>query len=548
MISPDAINEGVDPGEALYESPSTRIFRFGGASAAEGVVCKEHLGPHAAPRLRNEIKLLKRLAGIEGVVQMAEGAHGANVLALRDCGATSLAQMLRAGPCDIELAVSLACQLARTLAEVHRAGVIHRDINPSNILVSPAQQAVLIDFDLAVLAEPHLPAGLEGQIVGTLGYLAPEQTGRTGHPVDQRADLYALGATFYEMATGHPPFVQADALQLIHDHLVREPVPPAQADTRVPRGLSDIVMRLLAKAPERRYESLEQRVRARTRELQETQAQLVATARRAGMAEVANNVLHNVGNVLNSINVSASVLRGTIGNSRLDGLARAVELINQHQHDLPAFVATDRGKALWPYLNELVGALRSEQQEALANLDRLSRSVEHVTYVVATQQAHAGPASVLEMVGPHEVVEEAVHLSAAAINRRDIALVRRYEEVPAAALDKQRLVQILVNLIGNAAQAMESVPAPARQLTLGVGLATGEHGRRVRISVQDTGEGIAPENLPRIFAHGFTTRESGHGFGLHSSAVAATEMGGTLGVHSDGPGRGATFTIELPLP
>jgi predicted ATPase/signal transduction histidine kinase len=296
------------------------------------------------------------------------------------------------------------------------------------------------------------------------------------------------------------------------------------------------------------YESLEQRVQARTHELEETQAQLVTTARRAGMAEIANNVLHNVGNVLNSINVSANVLRGNIVNSRIEGLTRAVDLINEHKHDLPAFIENDpRGKALWPYLNQLVSALRSEQQEALGNLDRLSRSVDHIIYVVATQQAHAGPSSVLELAGPQELIEEALHLSAQAIERRNIAVVRAYEEVPASALDKQRLVQILVNLIGNAAQAMEGVPAQERQLTLGIGLVQGEHGERMRITVQDTGHGIAPENLARIFAHGFTTRASGHGFGLHSSAVAAREMGGNLTVHSDGPGHGAIFTIDMPL-
>jgi C4-dicarboxylate-specific signal transduction histidine kinase len=296
------------------------------------------------------------------------------------------------------------------------------------------------------------------------------------------------------------------------------------------------------------YESLEQRVQVRTRELEETQARLVTTARRAGMAEIANNVLHNVGNVLNSINVSASILRGTLGKSRIDGLTRALELINEHEHDLPRFIETDpRGKELWPYLNELESALRSERQQALTDLDRLSLGVEHIIYVVATQQAHAGPYSVLEMAGPQELVEEALHLSAETINRGNISVVRRFEEVPAATLDKQRLVQILVNLIGNAAQAMENVPEQARQLTLGIGLVRGEHDERMRITVKDTGDGIAPENLTRIFAHGFTTRATGHGFGLHSSAVAATEMGGKLTVHSEGPGRGAVFTIDVPL-
>jgi signal transduction histidine kinase len=241
-------------------------------------------------------------------------------------------------------------------------------------------------------------------------------------------------------------------------------------------------------------------------------------------------------------------MRGNIGHSRLEGLARAVALINEHEHDLPHFIETDpRGKALWPYLNRLVGALQSERDEILGDLDRLSLSVDHITYVVATQQSHAGPSSVVEMARPQDLIEEALYLSAEVIKRCSIAIVRRYEEASTLALDKQRLVQILVNLIGNAAQAMESMPADSRQLTLGSSLVNVEGGQHLRITVQDAGEGIAPEHASRIFAHGFTTRASGHGFGLHSSAVAATEMGGKLTVHSDGSGRGARFTIDLPL-
>jgi signal transduction histidine kinase len=125
--------------------------------------------------------------------------------------------------------------------------------------------------------------------------------------------------------------------------------------------------------------------------------------------------------------------------------------------------------------------------------------------------------------------------------------VRRYGEVPAMTLDKQRLVQIVVNLIGNATQAMESVPANHRLLTLATGLTRVDGKECVRITVQDRGEGITQENLTRIFAHGFTTRKEGHGFGLHSSALAATEMGGKLSVQSDGPGLGATFTVDIPI-
>ncbi len=297
------------------------------------------------------------------------------------------------------------------------------------------------------------------------------------------------------------------------------------------------------------YESLEQRVQARTRELEHTQSQLVTTARRAGKAEIANNVLHNVGNVLNSVNVSASVVRRTISESRAHGLARAIGLLNDHHEDLPGFMERDpRGKALLPYLNEVVEALRQEREATLQDLDRLSSSVDHITYVVANQQSHAGPSSVLEEADPTDLMEEALRLSAQSLVRYKVGIQRRYRQVPRTTLDRQRVLQILVNLIGNAAQAMEGLPEGARQLTVSASLAqAAEGGPKLQLAVQDVGEGIAPQNLSRIFAHGFTTRKSGHGFGLHSAALAAMEMGGRLAVHSDGAGKGAVFTVELPL-
>jgi C4-dicarboxylate-specific signal transduction histidine kinase len=154
---------------------------------------------------------------------------------------------------------------------------------------------------------------------------------------------------------------------------------------------------------------------------------------------------------------------------------------------------------------------------------------------------------VLETVQPQQLLEEALRMSGETIARHDVTVVRRYEEVPSAALDKPRLLQVLVNLIDNAAQAMEGSPPDARRLTLSTTLARDDDGERLVVTVRDQGEGIASENLERIFAHGFTTRKDGHGFGLHSSALAALEMGGRLIAHSEGPGRGAVFTLELPL-
>ncbi|MBC7378769.1 MAG: AAA family ATPase, partial [Burkholderiaceae bacterium] len=241
--------------ELLYESSTTRVFRD--APAAASVVCKEPLGADAAQRLRHEENMLARLDGLAGVAQLAAGSHPDGMLVLQDSHGGTLAQLLRAGPMQHNALLNMATQLTRSVAAVHRAGVIHRDINPSNILVSESSEPVLIDFDLAAPADQLALLGHQDGIVGTLGYLAPEQTGRTGHPVDQRSDLYALGATLYEMATAQPPFEGADTLQLIHDHLVHEPLAPVLRNVGLPKTLSDILLRLLAKAPEQRYQSAE---------------------------------------------------------------------------------------------------------------------------------------------------------------------------------------------------------------------------------------------------------------------------------------------------
>jgi signal transduction histidine kinase len=295
------------------------------------------------------------------------------------------------------------------------------------------------------------------------------------------------------------------------------------------------------------YDSLEERVRARTEELQETQAKLVGAARRAGMAEIANNVLHNVGNVLNSINTSASVMSQALGASKVKGLARATELLNEHRGDLASFMADHRGGAMLSYLNELAAALGAERQGLQEELDRLVRCVDHIKYVIATQQSHAGPSSLVEWADPQLVLEEALRLRADAIAQRRVQVVREYGPSRRVAVDKQRLLQILVNLVDNASRAMEEVPEDSRTMTLAVHMFHDDVGEHLVVTVTDQGEGISEANLKRLFLHGFTTRSSGHGFGLHSSALAAIEMGGKLSAHSDGVGKGARFELKLPV-
>ena len=294
--------------------------------------------------------------------------------------------------------------------------------------------------------------------------------------------------------------------------------------------------------------TLERRVEERTRDLRAAQSELLTTARRAGMAEIASNVLHNVGNVLNSVNISAGVIGTRMRESKVEGLAKAVGLLNEHAADLGAFLADDeRGRRLPGYLNKLVTILEAERRGTLDELGAMTKSIDHIKDIVATQQSYAGTASVVEVIQIQDLVEDALRMNAGKLARHQIAVIRDLAPLPAVPLDKSRVLQILVNLISNAAQALEGVADRTRQVFLRSSMASAADGQWLRIVVTDNGEGIKEENMARLFVHGFTTRKTGHGFGLHSCALAAKEMGGAILVHSDGPSRGAAFTLELPV-
>ena len=305
-------------------------------------------------------------------------------------------------------------------------------------------------------------------------------------------------------------------------------------------------------------DKLEKRVAERTQELQQevtehTQAQaelervhrqLVDSSRQAGMAEIATNVLHNVGNVLNSVNVSAILASELAQKSKADGLGRVVELMREHAHDLGEFIASDpRGKHLPVHLGHLADHLKTEQAAIVKELDSLRSNIEHIKDIVAMQQSYAKVAGVHEIISVVDLLEDSLRMNTGALARHGVELVRDFEGQPLVNMDKHKVLQILVNLVRNAKYACSESGLPDRRVTLSVRSANG----RARIVVADNGVGIPPENLTRIFNHGFTTRVDGHGFGLHSGALAARELGGTLSVHSDGVGRGASFSLELPL-
>lgn len=290
---------------------------------------------------------------------------------------------------------------------------------------------------------------------------------------------------------------------------------------------------------------LERRVQQRTEELQETQSQLIAAARQAGMAEIATNVLHNVGNVLNSVSVSAGLVANQLRKSKIVGLGKAVSLMKQHADHLGEFLTQDdKGKCLPAYLDSLASAVWAEQAGVIDELAGLLKSVDHIKDIVARQQSYAGASCVFEQGKVSDLMDEAVTMSAVSLASHRITVVKEYASVPLMVLDRHRVLQILVNLLSNAKRAMEGVPDRAHQITIRLGSTLDN---TLQIQVIDNGEGIVPDNLSRIFAHGFTTRKAGHGFGLHSCVLASQEMGGSLTAHSDGWGQGAMFVLTLPM-
>jgi NO-binding membrane sensor protein with MHYT domain len=294
-------------------------------------------------------------------------------------------------------------------------------------------------------------------------------------------------------------------------------------------------------------ERLAQSLKRITLELEGAQSDLLTSARRAGMAEIANNVLHNVGNVLNSVNVSAGLIDERLRASKDHNLAKAVQLMNEHTADLGTFFTRDeRGKALPGYLKKLVATLATEKESITAEFAALTRSIGHIKEIVAAQQSHAGATSVLEPVQIHDLVEDALRMNTASIVRHQITVVKEFAELPVLLLDKHLVLQILVNLIGNAQQALNGIADRSHQITLRMQLTEPSPEALLSVRIEDNGEGIDPQHLARLFSHGFTTRKGGHGFGLHSCALAAKEMGGTLTAQSEGFGHGAAFTLKLP--
>jgi PAS domain S-box-containing protein len=280
-------------------------------------------------------------------------------------------------------------------------------------------------------------------------------------------------------------------------------------------------------------------------ELESLHKQLVETSRHAGMAEVATSVLHNVGNVLNSVNVSASIVDEQSRSPNLDRLNRVISLLHENSGDLSHFLTQEgKGTKLVDYLEALFVILKKERQTIQAEVEALTKNVEHIKKIVSMQQSYARVSGIVEIIHPSELIEDSLRMHEAAFQRHSVKVVRDYSEVPKIAVDRHKVIQILVNVLGNAKYACDVNPSANRIIKVCL-VSDGDN--RIRIDIIDNGTGIAAENLTRIFSYGFTTRKNGHGFGLHSGALAAKEMGGSLRAESEGLGKGAAFILELPL-
>jgi PAS domain S-box-containing protein len=271
---------------------------------------------------------------------------------------------------------------------------------------------------------------------------------------------------------------------------------------------------------------------------------LVRASRIAGMAEVATSVLHNVGNVLNGINVSATLILDRLTKMKIGRVGELAKVLEEHKADLPEFLSNDqRGQQVVGFLRLLAENLEQERAGLRTEIDQLGLKIDHIKQIVSMQQNYSKVAGVVEKTDLVEIVEDAIRIHSGAYARHSVIVEKQYLAKPTIFVDRHKILQILGNLLSNAKYACDGSSEKDKKVVVRVETVPGNF---VRMQVIDNGMGISSENLARIFTQGFTTRREGHGFGLHGSALAAREVGGTLTVASDGPGKGATFTLEIP--
>lgn len=247
----------------LYESPNSIIYSVrdkNNQTCILKLLKQAYPPPETIAQFKQEYEIIKNLnsQGLKGVIRVYDlASHDQLTLVLEDFGGQSLVQLKLAGHMEIANFLALAARITEIVGQIHQKYVIHKDINPSNILLNPATGEIkAIDFGIStVLSRETTNFCSPNVLEGTLAYISPEQTGRMNRAIDYRTDFYSLGATFYELLTGQLPFPINDPLELIHSHIAKQPISPHQIKPEIPQTVSAIVLKLMEKNAEDRYQS-----------------------------------------------------------------------------------------------------------------------------------------------------------------------------------------------------------------------------------------------------------------------------------------------------
>ena len=273
------------------------------------------------------------------------------------------------------------------------------------------------------------------------------------------------------------------------------------------------------------------------------QQQLRYSSHQAGMAEVATGVLHSVGNVVNSLGIAHATVRRNLKSLRLDQLQQVTDLISVNRSTLVSFLTADpRGQHLPTYLPALSAQICSFVQAALAEIDTSEELLQHLRDVVSAQEVHAHVGTIREPVDLQELIN-AILVGEALELPPTVEVVRRYEDLPLIHTDRHKLLFILMNLLNNARDAVLASAGHSGRIVVRLE----REGNHALAVVEDTGVGMSPDVLSRLWRFGYTTKSNGQGFDLHNSANAAREIGATITAHSDGPNEGSRFIIRLPI-
>lgn len=323
----------------------------------------------------------------------------------------------------------------------------------------------------------------------------------------------------------------------------------AEEKAREARAALETTLQIESEKLNKANEELRQiaeRLKAEKDSTEKTHKEMLEVSRQAGMSEVATAVLHNVGNVLNSVNISAAIVSDHVAEFKIQNIGQVARLMREHADHLGDYLTKDtKGRQLPEYLAKLATHLGLEQTMILKEIGFVRSKIEHIKQIIATQQSYGKVMGLAENIRIEDLVEDVLRIQAVELAEHQVNVHREYApKLPEVVVDKHKVLQILLNLLSNAKHACQESEQTPKEVRICVVNGSG----RVQVTVADNGVGIPAANLKKVFNHGFTTRKnSGHGFGLHGSALAAREMGGTLEANSDGPGKGALFTLQIPL-